>query len=62
VYGNGIDQWKEVIEIFRSMPTYGIKKDLMLSPMNIAWVRERMRTKLSLKIKRIKESLKSSKD
>jgi len=54
VYGNGINRWKEIIEIFGSIPTYGIKNNLMLSSMNIAWVRERIRMKLSSRIKRVK--------
>jgi len=62
VYGDGINKWKEVIKIFRSIPTYGIKNNLMLSPINAAWVRERTRMKLLSRIRRVKESLKSSKD
>lgn len=58
VYGRGIDNWKEIVEIFRSMPTYGIKDRMLLSPMNIKWVSVRPRIVLESRIRRIKESLK----
>jgi len=34
IYGKGIGRGIEIIEIFRYWPTFGIKDNLLLSPMN----------------------------
>ena len=55
IYGKGIERGIEIIEIFRYWPTFGIKNDLLLSPMNKTWVEENLRVRLVRKIKYIKE-------
>ena len=55
IYGKGIERGIEITEIFRYWPTFGIKNDLLLSPMNKTWVEENLRVRLVRKIKYIEE-------
>lgn len=58
VFGHGIENAEYILEVFRSQPTYGYADNILLSPLNESYAKEKTRIRIRKKIRELRRKLK----